>query len=140
MTQDRDILGRPAFVPKGFDPGFISHHVYKVIVRPDWQEKARAIRSLLFFALQESAFRERAIGFATGTTVLALPSAAVLGSPVLIPTAALLDVFDGAVQPIFEAISINEQRVATLAETRDTLLPRLISGQLQIKEANEALS
>ena len=138
MTQARDILGRPAFVPIGFDPGFISHHVYKVTVRPEWQEKARAIRSLLFFALQESAFRERAIGFATGTTVLALPATAVLGSPALIPTADLLDVFDGAVQPIFEAISINEQRVTTLAETRDTLLPRLISGQLRLPKAQAA--
>ena len=135
MTQARDILGRPAFVPVGFDPGFISHHVYKVSVRPEWQEKAQAIRSLLFFALQESAFRERAIGFATGTTVLALPATAVLGSPALIPTADLLDVFDSAVQPIFEAISINEQRVTTLAETRDTLLPRLISGHLRLPNA-----
>ena len=135
MTQARDILGRPAFVPMGFDPGFISHHVYKVSVRAEWQKNARAIRSLLFFALQESAFRERAIGFATGTTVLALPSAAVLGSAALIPPPALLDVFDGAVQPIFEAISTNEQRVYTLAETRDTLLPRLISGQLRLPEA-----
>lgn len=138
MTQARDILGRPAFVPIGFDPGFISHHVYKVTVRPEWQKKARAIRSLLFFALQESAFRERAIGFATGTTVLALPATAVLGSPALISTADLLDVFDGAVQPIFEAISTNEQRVTTLAETRDTLLPHLISGQLRLPEAQAA--
>ncbi|MBS0598312.1 MAG: restriction endonuclease subunit S [Proteobacteria bacterium] len=138
MTQARDILGRPAFVPIGFDPGFISHHVYKVTVRPEWQKKARAIRSLLFFALQESAFRERAIGFATGTTVLALPATAVLGSPALISTADLLDVFDGAVQPIFEAISTNEQSVTTLAETRDTLLPHLISGQLRLPEAQAA--
>jgi type I restriction enzyme, S subunit len=135
MTQARDILGRPAFVPKGFIPGFISHHVYKASVRPEWQEKAQAIRNFLFFALQENGFRQRAIGFATGTTVLALPATAVLESRALIPTTYLFDVFDGVVQPIFETISINEQRIATLAETRDTLLPRLISGQLRVADA-----
>ncbi|WP_371350924.1 hypothetical protein, partial [Salmonella sp. M265] len=32
MTQQRDILGRPLLVPSGMEPGFISHHVFKVEV------------------------------------------------------------------------------------------------------------
>jgi len=134
MTQARDILGRPAFVPQGMRPGFISHHVYKVTVLPEWANFAPAVRSFLFFVLQQPAFRERAIGFATGTTVLALPSAAVLGSVTPVPCTELLNVFGCTVKPLFDAIAANEQRAATLVELRGALLPRLISGQLRLPE------
>ncbi len=139
MTQARDILGRPAFVPDGLTPGFISHHVYKATVLPEWADFAPAVRSFLFFALQQAGFRERAIGFATGTTVLALPAAAVLGSVTPFPTKELLTVFGRTVKPLFDAIATSEQGAATLTELRDTLLPRLISGQLRLPEAQAQL-
>jgi type I restriction enzyme S subunit len=135
MTQARDILGRPAFVPDGLRPGFISHHVYKATVLPEWADFAPAVRSFLFFALQQPGFRERAIGFATGTTVLALPTAAVLDSVTPLPSTELLTAFGRIVKPLFDTIAANEQRAATLTVLRDTLLPRLISGQLRLPEA-----
>jgi len=37
------------------------------------------------------------------------------------------------VQPFFEKISMNRKSIKTLEQTRDTLLPRLMSGQVRIK-------
>ena len=37
------------------------------------------------------------------------------------------------VQPFFEKISLNRKSMRTLEQTRDTLLPRLMSGQVRIK-------
>lgn len=137
MTQARDILGRPAFVPDGLEPGFISHHVYKITVLPEWESLAPFIRSFLYFALQQTGFRERAIGFATGTTVLALPAAAVLDSVTPFPSNELLTLFGLTVKPLFDTIANNECHSAVLTELRDTLLPRLIAGQINLESESK---
>lgn len=140
MTQTRDILGRPVFVPDGFSPGFISHHVFKVTVKAADPEKAEAVRIFLFHALQQDSFRDRAIGFATGTTVLALPAAAVEGSPFYLAPESLLDAFAKVIRPMLARVRENERLSARLSELRDTLLPRLISGQLRLPEASATIA
>lgn len=137
MTQARDILGRPVFVPGGFEPGFVSHHVFKVTVTAFEGHGADALRRFLFFTFREPAFRERAIGFATGTTVLALPATAVLDCPACIPEAPVLAAWNEVVRHLFSAIRDNEARAESLAELRDSLLPRLISGKLRLPAAQE---
>lgn len=139
MTQARDILGRPAFVPDGFDPGFISHHVFKVTVKTSDHDLAGALRLFLFFALQQDYFRERAIGFATGTTVLALPATTVTECPSCMPPDNALVAFSGAARPLLERIRFNEKHADTLADARDEMLPRLISGKLSLAEAQAQL-
>lgn len=42
--------------------------------------------------------------------------------------------FDKAAAPLLQKIEHNRQQAATLAALRDTLLPRLISGQLRVKD------
>lgn len=43
--------------------------------------------------------------------------------------------FDELVTPMFERISANEREIETLAATRDFLLPRLLSGEVRVKDA-----
>lgn len=136
MTQQRDILGRPLLVPSGMAPGFISHHVFKVEMG---EELGAQIRNFLFFSFQQSGFRERAVGYATGTTVLALPRDALEEHCVVLPSQPLLMEFSDVVSPLLVTIHENEKRATVLAELRDTLLPRLISGQLRLPEAEAFL-
>ncbi|MDQ6619662.1 MAG: hypothetical protein M3Z31_08195 [Pseudomonadota bacterium] len=64
----------------------------------------------------------------------------ILGSvPVIAPTPALLTAFEGIVALTEEQRSRDASTGETLASRRDTLLPRLISGQLRLLEA-EALT
>lgn len=49
------------------------------------------------------------------------------------------NVFNGFVSPLFESIGLANSKIKTLASLRDTLLPRLISGQLRLPEAEAAL-
>ncbi|MFN5348055.1 MAG: hypothetical protein ACK5A0_00705 [Polaromonas sp.] len=42
--------------------------------------------------------------------------------------------FDKAVAPLWAKIHENQSQAQTLTELRDTLLPRLISGQLRIND------
>ena len=56
----------------------------------------------------------------------------------VIPNDDTLKAFGSIVKPIFERIGHNKNKAQTLARLRDTLLPRLISGQLRIAEAEDA--
>jgi type I restriction enzyme S subunit len=57
----------------------------------------------------------------------------------LVPTAFTLRVFESFSSPIEDKIEENNQQAQTLATLRDTLLPRLISGQLRLPEVEAHL-
>ena len=52
----------------------------------------------------------------------------------VIPSQAVLTAFDSQIAPIFAAMHANEQQSRSLALTRETLLPKLISGELTVRE------
>lgn len=54
-----------------------------------------------------------------------------------IADAPIYKAFGELINPMFAAISHNDQQAKTLAELRDSLLPRLISGKLRVPEAEE---
>ncbi len=137
MTQDRVILGRPLLVPEGRLPGFISHHVFKVLPLGEYQSLTKIF---LFYSFLQQSFRERAVGYATGTTVLALPKEALVKHRLIMPDQQALLAFCGVVEAILLSIGKNLQQAQTLATLRDTLLPRLISGQLRLPEAEAMLA
>ncbi len=59
--------------------------------------------------------------------------------PVIAPSLASLEAYEAVSSPIDARIVENEEQIRTLAKLRDTLLPRLISGQLRLTEAQEEL-
>jgi type I restriction enzyme, S subunit len=73
----------------------------------------------------------------TGQTELSRGKLALL--QLLIPSAPVLLNFDEIVVPLRERFAANLQTAQTLATLRDTLLPRLISGQLRLPEAQAAI-
>lgn len=52
----------------------------------------------------------------------------------IMPPDELIFVFSNVIKPIYETINHQTQKIKTLATLRDTLLPRLISGQLRVGE------
>jgi type I restriction enzyme S subunit len=58
----------------------------------------------------------------------------VQGTPSLIPSPETLDKFTEMTKPIFKRIGHNRNKIQTLSNLRDTLLPRLISGQLRLPD------
>lgn len=53
---------------------------------------------------------------------------------VIVPTAEALKPFEMIVDPIMEKISRNCFQLQTLQKLRDTLLPKLISGEVRVKQ------
>jgi type I restriction enzyme S subunit len=59
--------------------------------------------------------------------------------PVVVPPEPILRAFDAVATPLYERIAENERQSRTLAQTRDLLLPRLMSGQIRIQPEIMAL-
>ena len=75
---------------------------------------------------------------ANGSTFMEISKKAFRPLPALVPKAEVLAEFLRIVEPVFARVVENERQIQTLATLRDTLLPRLISGQLRLPKA-EAL-
>lgn len=78
-------------------------------------------------------------GKAGGTTFAEISKKNFRPIPALIPAPSILDAFTKQVEPLFQQIVENVISAEFLAHTRDTLLPKLISGELPVPEAEKLL-
>ncbi|MDI3636295.1 restriction endonuclease subunit S [Pseudomonas aeruginosa] len=78
-------------------------------------------------------------GRANGSTFMEISKKAFRPIPVLVPSAAVLEAFADIADPLFEHLVKNERQAQILTQLRDTLLPRMISGQLRLPEAETLL-
>jgi len=133
LTQKREVIGSPALIPprEGLDQLLFTHHVFAARFR----EGKEPWKLFVYFSLLQEEFRERATGFAAGTTVLALPRDTVLDLQSAAPPPALIGGFDSIVLPLIERQWKAQEESRSLAELRDTLLPKLISGELRVHDA-----
>ncbi|WP_245785241.1 restriction endonuclease subunit S [Paracidovorax wautersii] len=77
--------------------------------------------------------------FNAGSAVPTLNRNHIHGLPYVIPERACVEAFESIARPLHERVKSNETHAQSLADLRDTLLPRLISGQLCLPEAQSQL-
>ena len=125
---NRLLIGHAAVVPEVFGPhGIASHHVYRVRAKPN----GRLSTAFLHLLLNSSIMHDAVSGYANGTTVNMLPIDALQRPPVVIPPKALVEALDAI------ALCAEKQREQIVRESgiltsvRDTLLPKLISGEIR---------
>lgn len=75
--------------------------------------------------------------FNAGSAVPTLNRNHVHNLPIVIPPAKLIQEFDRQVMPMLILQKANEDESRTLARQRDTLLPKLISGELRVQDAEK---
>jgi type I restriction enzyme S subunit len=103
--------------------------------------KGGAGRSFLFCLFSDQGFREMLHGMVTGTSKshqrISPPS--LLGRDVVVGAKQMFGAFEKLVVPLLERVRANRAESRTLAQTRDLLLPRLMSGELRVAEAERAV-
>ncbi|MEJ7569274.1 MAG: restriction endonuclease subunit S [Gaiellaceae bacterium] len=98
-----------------------------------FRPKNRVPLSFLWQAVRvDLAFYEQA---KTGTTVIHLGKSDVDRFTTPAPSVEQLDAFSSQAEPLVAKLVANAQESRTLAELRDTLLPKLISGELRVSDA-----
>ena len=129
LGRERLLIGYAAIVPRLFgDSGIVSHHLYRVRTRPS----GRLSTAFLYALLNSSQMHDVVVGYANGTTVTMLPIDALQTPTVVVPPRSLLEAFDAL------ALLLEHRREQTVTESqtlgafRDTLLPKLVSGELRI--------
>lgn len=55
------------------------------------------------------------------------------GLEVIVPSKVKLNHFNKEIEPIFQKIKSNQNQIRTLTQTRDTLLPKLMSGEVRVE-------
>jgi len=129
------LIGFPAIVPHRFANGIFSHHLYRVRAK----KGSPITRHWLYYCLMTSAVRDQIIGCSNGSTVNMLKPAGLQIPQMVVPPAKLCQAFDAIAEDLRTKIESGVDRAETLAQLRDTLLPRLISGKLRLPEATEAV-
>ena len=75
-----------------------------------------------------------------GVPSIARPVSYLRSIEVLVPSKDLVERFSDVADGIHQKVLANRDRIQTLTQLRDTLLPRLISGQLRLPEAEALLA
>jgi type I restriction enzyme S subunit len=129
---DRLLIGYAAIVPRLFgDDGIFSHHIYRL--RPKTGGELTA--AYLCHLLNSSEMHDLVSGYANGTTVNMLPVAGVQQPEIAVPPRSLIKKFDALASGIEARREAMLAESRTLAALRDTLLPKLISGEVRAKSA-----
>ncbi len=130
------LIGFPAIVPKRFgELGLFSHHLFRVKPR----DGSPLTRYFLYYLLMMPLVRDQIIGCTNGTTVNMLAPDGLKMPRFPLPPAAMVQRFEVIAASIHHLIEANLETNETLAAIRDTLLPKLISGEIRINKATKLI-
>lgn len=94
--------------------------------------KLPSLSSYLFCTLYADSFFNYMVAGSKGTKMPRGDKLQIMTYPVVIPTEDELRAFDEVAQPILRQIHINSDENTYLAALRDTLLPKLMSGEIDV--------
>ena len=130
-------IGQVSMIGTGgeFDRYVISQRQF--YLRPD-KSKISPLYLLMFFKSSEGQHELLANASQVGVPSIARPSSHLKGIEICLPPKDAMDVFESIVGKLFEKLIANQQENQTLAEMRDLLLPKLMSGEIRLKDAEAA--
>ena len=125
--------GKVGICERDIDAVFAS---YLVRLRPT---EDRITPYYLFFTLSDEPYQSWVTGASTGATRKSVSAKVMTEPDVVVPCAVVLEQFDEAVRPVRSLINNLLEQNAVLREARDLLLPRLVSGELDVSELDLGL-
>ena len=128
-------VGETGLVPHVKPHAYLNQRVGRIATR-----SGLADLGFVYCLVRNPAFKRYAEAHSHGSAQANVSGAVLLDYATFIPTKDLLNHFNGVVGEMLESILSNHEQAQTLATLRDTLLPRLISGQLRLPEAEAQLS
>jgi len=131
LTQRAEVIGRPVRIERLGRPGRLVASLDFSIVRP---EKGLT-REFLFALLSQPEFREHALAYCNGTTVLHMNSDAIPSYQFAMPDEIVIRDVTFVLGSLLEAADAARNESMALGNLRDSLLPRLLSGELRVRDA-----
>lgn len=130
LTQNADVIGNGEILlsTSGYDKIIMSMDLVKVV------PKSTDISKFLIAAiLADPRFKAHCLGYVNGTTVLHLSKKALPDYEILIPNdLAVLEPLCLLLESIYRKISLTVDEIVMLEKSRDELLPKLMSGEINV--------
>ena len=101
--------------------------------------KPRPGISNLFLLRWASAAYEEIVSYANGSTFLEISKSSFKLIQVVLPSTSVMAAFDRMSRPMYHKVVENERQSHVLAALRDALLPKLISGEMRVRDAERFL-
>jgi len=130
LTQNAEVIGNAELVmsKSGYDDIVFSMDLVKVLPKKDGVSKF-----LIAAILQDKKFKAHCLGYVNGTTVLHLSKKALPEYKLLLPSDfSTLKPLDEVVTALYKQVSSNISENTYLEELRESLLPKLMSGELDV--------
>ena len=132
MTDMKDnvvILGVPAMIDKD-DHYVLNQRVARIYLK----DNSKLISNyLLYIQLNNKDFIAELQTKANSGVQVNLSTEAIKESEILIPPIELQKEFGNKIIDLYSKIEINREQIQTLTQLRDTLLPKLMSGEVRVK-------
>ena len=132
LTQNAEVIGNaePVMSKSGYEDIVFSMDLVKVIPKNDTVSKF-----LIAAILQNKKFKAHCLGYVNGTTVLHLSKKALPEYKLFLPSnLSTLKPLDEIVTTLYKNISNNIAENIHLQKLRESLLPKLMSGELDVSD------
>lgn len=127
MTKERRLVGHVAKVPKLKEKAVYSMDLIKISPKI-------VSKNFLYYSFRFGNYDNQVSLLANGTNVLHLKPESMKSLDMIIPTNEVVSLFDEITIPFDEKIELLEDSISSLRITRDKLLPKLMSGEIDVSE------
>ncbi len=128
LSKGGDTLGYPAFIPKNKDFVYLhNQRVGKVLM------DSEISKYFLYFLMKTPDYRWYILGSASGTSVSHTSPTSICKYEFFVPPEGKTEEFERVASSFFEKIFNNSSQIRTLEKLRDTLLPKLMSGEVRVR-------
>jgi type I restriction enzyme S subunit len=131
VTRDKLIIGNVSLIPDDLANFGLYAGSNTWIIKTDLNQY------YLFLLLRNRNFRHHIIQSSKGSTIVMITRDAFLNCPLIFPHENVLLEFINTIDPIFKKIKNNNSTIQSLTKTRDTLLPKLMSGQVRVNNVKQ---
>ncbi len=123
-------VGEVGLVKKSSPTPLLNQRVAKFVPRDgDWRIP------FIYCLVRDAKFKEKVMEMATGSAQQNVSTSQILSIPAVVPDKQIQSHFEQLLDPVFGMILHLAVETETLRRTRDALLPRLISGELEVPES-----
>jgi type I restriction enzyme S subunit len=123
------LIGFPAIIPATFgNTGLFSQHIYRLVPK----QGSYLTPIYLYYLLMTPYIREQVISATNGSTVNMLAIDGLQRPVFRLPPKEKIGNFSTMVKPFWHKKEVNHFQIRTLKKLRDTLLPKLMSGEVRV--------
>ncbi|EOI3456200.1 restriction endonuclease subunit S [Cronobacter turicensis] len=131
------LIGYPAIIPTtGSEISIYTHHLFKICLNDD----SYLTNSFMYYLLCSKDIHEQVVAATNGSTVNQLSSDGLQRPEFKLPPECIVKKFTTQVASFWKKINLNNSQIKNLESLRDTLLPKLLSGEVRVKYAEDEIA